>query len=112
MVTVIFHRDSRQRLFSVFGSGHVQIAETANEEYSLVCAAVSAVLQAARLGLQAYAGVALDVVQEKGGLRLVVPEDRRGDESVKAILATAELSVEQIAKQFPQHVSLQNEVMT
>ena len=107
MVSVVFYRDSQQRLFSVLGSGHVQIGETTNDEYSIVCASISAILQAARLGLQAYAHVPLDIHQEKGDLRLEVPEDWRGEESVQAILNTAELSIDQIAKQYPEHVTVQ-----
>ena len=112
MVSVIFLRDSRQRLFSVSATGHHDIGETTGDEYSLVCAAISAILQAARLGLEAYAHVPLDVHQEKGDLRMVVPEDRRDDESVKAILTTAELSIDQVAKQFPQHVSVESYAKT
>jgi uncharacterized protein YsxB (DUF464 family) len=100
---VTFTRDSRNRLSSFFASGHVEIAENSSDEYSLVCAALSAVLQAARLGLEAYAGAAPHVEQRKGRMRLRVPEDARKDERVQAILATAELAAAQIAGQYPQH---------
>ena len=102
MVNVVFTKDSRQRLSSVFAGGH---AGWAGDGEDIVCAAVSAILQAARLGLEAYAQVALNVSQQKGDLRFSVPEDRRGDPAVAAILATAQLSVEQIAGQYPDHVS-------
>ncbi|GAC1653193.1 MAG: hypothetical protein NVS9B12_03070 [Vulcanimicrobiaceae bacterium] len=105
MVEVIFYRDSRKRLFSLIGTGHVEVPQTTGGEYSLVCAAVSAVLQAARKGLEEYAGVPLEALQGKGDLRIRVPESRRDDEAVRAILRTAELAVGQIAKQYPQHVS-------
>lgn len=109
MLDVVFHRDSRQRLSSVFASGHVEIPETSSDEYSLVCAAVSAILQAARLGLEAYAKIPLEASQERGGLRLHVPEQARAGERVAAILETARLAVEQIASQYPQHVRVRNE---
>jgi uncharacterized protein YsxB (DUF464 family) len=104
MLTVTFYEDSRHRLSSFIGSGHVEIAETSSDEYSLVCAAVSAILQAARLGLEIVENVPLEVHQERGDMRLTIPERRRDDEGVRAILRTAALAVEQIAAQYPQHV--------
>ena len=112
MLHVVFFKDSRSRLSSVFARGHVEIPETSSDEYSLVCAAASAILQAARAGLEGYAGVALRVHQEKGDLQFEVPEGRRDDEAVKAILATAELAVQQIARQYPQHMSYETRSQT
>lgn len=109
MLEVVFRRDSRQRLSSVFASGHVEIPETSSDEYSLVCAAASAVLQAARLGLESYARIPLDASQQRGDLSLRIPEGVRSDERVAAILETARLAVEQIAAQYPQHVRVQHE---
>jgi uncharacterized protein YsxB (DUF464 family) len=104
VLDVTFYRDSRNRLSSFVSSGHVEFAETSSDEYSLVCAAVSAILQAARLGLEAYVKIALDVEQKPGRMRVQWPDEARCDERVQAIAATAELSVEQIAKQYPRHV--------
>ncbi|HKU67129.1 MAG TPA: ribosomal-processing cysteine protease Prp [Candidatus Baltobacteraceae bacterium] len=109
MLDVIFRRDSRSRLSSVFASGHVEIAETSSDEYSLVCAAVSAILQAARLGLEAHVKIPLDVNQQSGELSMRWPQSARDDERVLAILETARLSVQQIAAQYPQHVRLRQE---
>jgi uncharacterized protein YsxB (DUF464 family) len=109
MLDVVFRRDSRNRLSSVFASGHVEIRETSSDEYSLVCAAVSAILQAARLGLQAHVQIPLDVTQQRGDLTMRWPEREREDERVTAIVETARLAVEQIASQYPQHVSVRQE---
>jgi uncharacterized protein YsxB (DUF464 family) len=107
---VIFRRDSRDRLSSVFASGHVEIPETSSDEYSLVCAAVSGILQAARLGLEAYVKVPLDVRQQSGDLAMRWPQRAREDERVAAIVETARLAVEQIAAQYPQHVRVTEEL--
>lgn len=104
MVHIVFTKDSRQRLSSVFAGGH---AGWADDGQDIVCAAVSAILQAARLGLESHAQVRLTVAQQKGDLRFEVPEDRRDDPAVAAIMATAQLSVEQIAAQYPGHVSFE-----
>lgn len=109
MVHIVFSKDSRQRLSSVFAQGH---AGWADDGEDIVCAAVSAILQAARLGLEAYAQVPLKVAQQKGDLRFEVPEDRRDDAGVAAILATAHLSVEQIARQYPDHVTCETRAHT
>lgn len=104
MVDVTFYEDSRKRLSSFVAGGHAEIAETSSDEYSLVCAAVSAVLQAARLGLERHAGISPAVTQRRGDMRVAWPESVRDDLAVQAIAATAALAVEQIARQYPAHV--------
>src|SRR5580692_844515 len=101
MLDVTFYKDSRGRLSSLFADGH---AGWADEGKDIVCAAVSAILQAARLGLESYAAIPLTVTQHKGTMRLEWPEDARDEESLRAIVTTAELAVQQIAEQFPEHV--------
>jgi hypothetical protein len=101
VVTVTFRRDSRNRLSSVFADGHAGWADAGED---VVCAAVSAILQAAWGGLTDHAHV--DVEGERTGGRLAMrwPEAARDREDVVAIVATAELAVVQIASQFPKHV--------
>ncbi|HZT12772.1 MAG TPA: ribosomal-processing cysteine protease Prp [Candidatus Baltobacteraceae bacterium] len=106
MLNVVFRRDSLDRLSSVFAQGHVELAESSSDEYSLVCAAVSAILQAARLGLEAHVKLPLDASQRSGDLALRWPARSREDERVVAIVETARLAVEQIARQYPQHVEV------
>jgi len=108
VLDVTFTRDSRNRLSSVFAQGHAQAGDYGED---VVCAAVSGIVQAARLGLEAYAGVALEVRQESGDFWMRWPEARRDDEAVRAIVATAELSIEQIASQYPGHVRLLRETV-
>lgn len=109
MLEVVFRRDSLNRLSSAFASGHVEIAQTSSDEYSLVCAAVSAIMQAARLGLEAHVKLPLDVTQRSGDLAMRWPQRSREDERVAAIVETARLAVEQIARQYPQHVRVTEE---
>jgi uncharacterized protein YsxB (DUF464 family) len=105
MLSVVFFEDSRQRLSSFVARGHVELPEASSDEYSLVCAAVSAVLQAARAGLEEHARVPLEVRMERGDMRVTWPEAARDDASVQAIVATARIAVEQIARQYPVHVT-------
>jgi uncharacterized protein YsxB (DUF464 family) len=101
MLEVTFYRDSRQRLSSVFALGHAGFADAGED---IVCAAVSAILQAARLGLEAHARVPLEVTQNSGELQMRWPESARDNAALVAIVTTAELSTEQIARQYPTHV--------
>jgi uncharacterized protein YsxB (DUF464 family) len=106
VLDVVFYRDGRNRLSSIFAAGHAEFAVDADD---LVCAAVSAILQAARLGLAEYAGVELEARQRPGEFAIRWPVDRRDDESVRAIVASAELAVAQIARQYPEHVRLRRQ---
>lgn len=101
MLDVTFYRDGRNRPSSLLARGHADVAEHGQD---IVCAAVSAILQAARLGLERVAAVPLTVSQESGELRLSWPEECRSLEAVRSIVETAELSVQQIASQYPSHV--------
>ena len=101
---VTFRRDSRHRLSSVFAEGHVELPETSSDEFSLVCAAVSGILQAARLGLEVHVKVPLDATQRSGSLSLRWPSSSRADERVQTVAETARLAIAQIAAQYPQHI--------
>ncbi len=103
MLEVTFYRDERGRLAGLQAHGHADFADYGDD---IVCAAVAAVLQAARLGLAELARCELQVRQEPGTLELAWIEGDRDRESVKAIVGTAELAVEQIARQYPGQVRL------
>jgi uncharacterized protein YsxB (DUF464 family) len=100
VVTVTFRRDSRNRLSSVFANGHADWSDGPD----LACAAVSAILQAAWLGLADHAHVAIEADRTDGRLLVRWPEADRDRDDVKAIVATAELAIVQIASQYPKHV--------
>jgi uncharacterized protein len=103
MLEVTFYRDARKRRSAITARGH---AESAVRGEDLVCAAASAILQATRLGLEEYARVDLEVVQRPGELRLTWPAAWRSKSAVQAIVATAELSIAKLAKQYPKHVRI------
>jgi uncharacterized protein len=103
MLEVTFARDDRGRFCAILARGHADFAAHGSD---IVCAAVSAILQAARLGLVEYARADVTVRQEPGRLELRWLEDQRDFESVRAIATTAALAVEQIARRYPKHVRL------
>jgi uncharacterized protein YsxB (DUF464 family) len=105
VVTVTFRRDSRNRLSSVFAEGHAGWADPGED---VVCAAASAILQAAWLGLAEHARIDVDGERTGGRLAMRWPEAARDRDDVRAIVATAELSIAQIARQFPKNVAVRS----
>jgi uncharacterized protein YsxB (DUF464 family) len=97
MLEVRFRRDSRNRLSSVVSTGHAGQGEPGED---IACAAVSALLQAAWVGLTDVARVEVTGHRRTGDLLMRWPEDARDRDDVRAIVATAELAIEQIAKQY------------
>jgi uncharacterized protein YsxB (DUF464 family) len=98
VLTVTFRRDSRNRLSSVFADGHADLAANGRD---LACAAVSAILQAAWVGLTDHAHVEVEGERTEGRLSMRWPETERDRADVQAIVATAELAVGQIGRQYP-----------
>jgi uncharacterized protein YsxB (DUF464 family) len=96
MVEVRFRRDSRDRLSSVVSSGHAGQGDPGED---VACAAVSALLQAAWVGLTDVARVTVTGHRRSGDLLMRWPEETRDRADVRAIVATTELAIEQIAKQ-------------
>jgi uncharacterized protein len=107
MLEVRFRRDSLNRLSSVFSSGHAGHAEPGED---LVCGAVSALLQAAWVGLTDVAHVHVEGHRRPGDLLMRWPAETRGRDDVHAIVATAELAIEQLAKQYRGFVRYVREV--
>jgi uncharacterized protein YsxB (DUF464 family) len=96
MLEVCFRRDSRNRLSSVFSTGHAELDEPGED---VACAAVSALLQAAWVGLTDVAHVRVSGHRRSGNFLMCWPEEARDREDVRSIVATAELAIDQIAKQ-------------
>lgn len=97
MLEVRFRRDSRNRLSSVSAAGHAQQGEPGED---IACAAVSALLQAAWVGLSDVAHVPVSGRRNSGDFTMAWPAESRDRDDVHAIVATAELAIEQIAKQY------------
>jgi len=110
VVTVVVYRDAAGRLSSLRADGHADWTSPRGAgEYDLVCAAVSAILQAAWLGLTDVAGIAVSADRSNGRLRLNWAADARELPAVAAIAGTAERAVEALAEQFPAHVAFARE---
>jgi uncharacterized protein YsxB (DUF464 family) len=106
LVEVHIRRDSRERLSSFFATGH---ADWADEGTDIVCAAVGTLLQAAWLGLSEVSGLVVDGSKKSGELSLAWPAEARDDAGVRAIVETVARSIERLAKQYPDHISILNQ---
>lgn len=106
MVTVTVRRDDRGRPASLSATGHAGWADAGED---VVCAAVSAILQAAWLGLEQVAKVPVDGHKGGGNLSLRWPIEVRDSGALGTIVDTTEVSIARIAEQYPQHVGLARE---
>jgi uncharacterized protein YsxB (DUF464 family) len=97
VLEVRFRRDSRERLSSVFATGHAEQGEPGED---IACAAVSALLQAAWVGLTDVARVQVHGRRAAGDFALSWPAEARDRADVNAIIATTELAIAQIATQY------------
>ncbi len=97
MLEVRFRRDSRNRLSSVIARGHTELADHGED---IACAAVSALLQSAWVGLAEVAQIDVRGHRRSGDLLMSWAADTRDRIDVQAIVATAEKSIEQIASQY------------
>jgi uncharacterized protein YsxB (DUF464 family) len=101
MLEIHITEDSRGRLSSLFARGH---ADFAIQSEDVICAAVSAILQAAYAGLEDVAKLRFDGKRAPGELLIRIPQEARDRTDVAAIVRTAAISVEQIARQHPEYV--------
>ena len=107
MIEIRFTRDSRGRLSSVFARGH---AEFGKHDEDVVCAAVSAILQAAYAGLEDVAKLKFEGRHVSGELDIRIPEDARDRLDVAAIVGTAEIALVQLGLQYPGYVHVSRDV--
>lgn len=100
MITIKFSfRDKKPLGFE--SAGHSGSAEAGQD---IICAAISAVLQGALLGLVHYLPQGFDYTLESGYLHCRL-EDQDLSEATEAILKTAILAVLNIALQYPEYIS-------
>lgn len=97
MITIALQQDEQRRYSGFCISGH---AESADEGYDLVCAAVSVLAQTAFLGLCHY-GKEPSYEQREGYLSLHLAER---NETTQVILETMVLGLEEIVRQYGQYV--------
>ena len=87
----------------IFASGHAEAGIAGDD---VVCAAASAILQAAQLGLERYCELPGTTVRGEAQMRVAIPVAARDRDDVRAIVATAEFAIDHLAWQFPVNVRI------
>ena len=107
MITVRVERDGSGAIIGLVARGHARLAESGQD---IVCAAVSALLQAAVVGLAERLKLAVSWQAEKGSMRMQLPELEALEPEVRfaagVVLDTVVLSLQAIAQDWPQNVRL------
>jgi uncharacterized protein YsxB (DUF464 family) len=102
-LTVRFVADLDGRIAAVDADGHAGWAAAGND---IVCAAVSAILQTAWVGLTDHAGVEVHGERNPGRLAMHWSAAAAAREDVRAIVGAARLGIEAVAAQYPERVRL------
>lgn len=76
------------------------------EAQDVVCAAASAILQAAWLGLQEHLRIGVEAERAPGFLRLRWGDEGRTSREAQAVLGTVRLAIETLAKQYPENIAV------
>ena len=97
MITVEISRDNDSRVYAVDCHGHAEMA--AADEYDLVCASVSAIVQTAYLGLKEHLHREVDFHRASGDFQILLRD--KADSLTDAIFETMALGVRNVALQYP-----------
>ena len=103
MVQIEIFRQESGKITGFAAAGH---ADQAPHGYDIVCAGVSALTQAALLGLQEHLHHAIDYEQASG--KLTVQLQGSPDELTEAVLQTMLLGLQGIAQYSPEHIRIQD----
>ena len=107
MTKIVFHKQGED-FVRIESDGHTGYAESGED---IVCAAISALLQGAALGVREVAGVKAKyrVNEEKGSLFLELPSDLGASErhDCNVILKTLLMSVSDIAKGYSEYIEVE-----
>ncbi len=104
MIEVVFQRD-KYRWCSFQSKGHSGYKDSGED---IVCAAISAILQTALLGTQAFDRELSNYIIEDGFLEwnLAVNSENKVDLQIQSIITAAALGCLNIAVQYPEFISV------
>ena len=107
MTRIVFHKQGED-FVRIESNGHTGYADSGED---IVCAAISALLQGAALGVRDVAGVKAKyrVNEDKGSLLLELPSDLGASErhDCNVILQTLLVSVSDIAKGYSEYIEVE-----
>ncbi|MDN5332589.1 MAG: uncharacterized protein PWP45_1814 [Tepidanaerobacteraceae bacterium] len=106
MIRITVTLDENERVRELSLKGHAGYAEYGRD---IVCAAVSALVETAVLGLENVAEIRIFPVKKEGYFYLTLPENEEEQKLFKAfiILETTVLGLKDIARTYPAHVKFE-----
>ncbi|AZR73276.1 hypothetical protein BBF96_07680 [Anoxybacter fermentans] len=112
MVRVQIKRNQKGQIFVFNASGHAEAGEYGSD---IVCAAISAVMQTALLGLGEYLNLKKRLtyqIDEDGWLYCELPPDLTDEERVRtdAIIETMVIGLKSIQSEYPNSIRVEEEV--
>lgn len=110
MVNFTIFLDSDDNVIAMEGSGHAGFAPHGQDP---VCAGASAIVQAAVHGLKEVLDITPGIEIDGGYIYFSLPDDLEGElfGQAQAIVKTAAAGLLQISSQFPEHVSVEREIL-
>ena len=105
MTTVEIIRDDAGYIRAFGASGHAMFASRGTD---IVCAAISAIVQTAALGLMRVVGVEISVERGDGRLHVVIPDGLTMEQKhdIMLIVETMKVGATDIAGSFPKQVKV------
>ena len=107
MTKIVFHKQGED-FVRIESNGHTGYSESGND---IVCAAISALLQGAALGIREVAGVKTKyrVNEEQGSLLLELPSDLGAEKrhDCNVILQTLLVSVSDMAEGYSEYIEVE-----
>ena len=100
MVEIHIRRNKKDQIDSYALVGHANFGPQGQD---IVCSAISALTQAAAMGIQSYLGKPIEVEADSGRFSCGVSQP---DERTDAILETMVLALSEIQKQYPNKISV------
>jgi len=101
MLVVSFVYDKHGFPVRVEAKGHADWAVLGRD---VVCAAASTILQSTWLGITEVAGIVVEGTRESGYLKMAWATSDRPSEALRILVTTADLSLKQLAKQYPKNL--------
>ena len=101
----LYENKKNKRIVELIISGHSGYANAGSD---IVCAAVSAIIQSAVLGIMNITGVTEGLIRKDGYMKYTVPKDFGQDinEKVDVILETMFLGLDNLREEYSQYISI------
>ncbi len=103
MISININRDQEGNIISFSGQGHAEYAEYGTD---IVCAAVSAIMQTAAIGLDNHLNLNFDIEINDGWLSCQLTSELAQQKEVRAILETMFLGLKSTEESYQKYLKV------